>query len=208
MAFPAQGGPCAGTSCDWSFANIPWVTGHSYIVVSSATDAARNQQNNFASEVGVASNTFTFVAPTSLPTVGLTNPNGTLPDGGPVYPRTGTLTTITGTAAVTVANDQLQIVQLRVQDDRSGNYWNPVNGLFDPTLISPELAFTTATYVTKAGRAGSSPADPARARRTPCRWTAAGNTTSRRARSTRRATTRCPTTPSRSSMTRKPRRRP
>ena len=47
----ARAGPgraCTGTSCAWSYTGIPWISGHQYLVVSSATDAAGNQQNNYA----------------------------------------------------------------------------------------------------------------------------------------------------------------
>ncbi|MHB2025852.1 MAG: right-handed parallel beta-helix repeat-containing protein [Elusimicrobiota bacterium] len=51
--FPAQGAPLA-----WAYSGIPWMSGHQYLIVSSATDAAGNSQSTFP--VGISSNVFTF----------------------------------------------------------------------------------------------------------------------------------------------------
>ncbi|MBI5240291.1 MAG: hypothetical protein HY926_07440, partial [Elusimicrobia bacterium] len=137
--FPAQGNPCVGASCDWHFDGIPWtaaVPPHTFLVISSATDRADNEQDVFAVTVSSAA----FVYDTQVPTVKILFPADST--------RQQSLLTVTGTAAET-APGQVAAVQLRFhQLNFPANYADPSNPLDFGSAIPAENAWFNANSTT------------------------------------------------------------
>ena len=185
---PATGGSAAA----WTFApsGNPLTPTHRYIVTTRATDLASNEQTAFG--VGESSVTFTYV--TAPPTVGVTAP---VPQANDRETAT-TMAQLAGTASNAVATN-LALVQLRVQLEAGGVYWDPTSHNFDQS--NGELAWFNA--VTASNPPWTS-------------WTSTtteisfvgtdGSTFTVVARATRRGRTRCRTRRTRSCATAGPRR--
>jgi hypothetical protein len=131
--------PAGGTPANWSLTppGLPYSTGRTYLIVSSATDHAGNRQGGAA--VGQSSNTFTYNV--TQPVAKFVLPN--------VSPNQSNLTQVTGTAAG--ANGvPLQFVQVRIYDQSQAKYWDNTGAFNFGTPAFDAIPADSAWYVSSA----------------------------------------------------------